>query len=180
MTARHGIPFELGLRRRLRGARRIAVIGIGDESERSDRLGAVAAKEIEAMGLPDVQVFVAGAVPEELSQAIRRAKPDHVILLSSAALGARPGTAFIVRPEGRPGSLFFLPAPLIAFMERLERAAKTRVTLVALQADVRRREEGLTPAEEAGLAHLLTTLQRILADRPGGTRGTYGKERRSK
>ena len=47
-----------GLRRRLKGACRIAVVGIGDELSPYDRFGMVAAKEIKKLHLPGMSLLL--------------------------------------------------------------------------------------------------------------------------
>ena len=65
-------PVSETLQRRVKGARRLAVVGIGDELIPADRLGMAAAREIEARHLPGVKVFFAGTVPESITGPIRR------------------------------------------------------------------------------------------------------------
>ena len=181
MTAPAAASIEADLARRLRRARRIAVLGIGDELRREDRLGMLAAREVEALRLPDVRVFLAGVVPESFTGPIRRVRPDHVLLLDAAEFGARPGTARVLHPAEVGGSRFSTHAiPLPVVIAYLEETAQADVTLIGIQPDLRATAAGLTPAEEAGLLHLVASLQRVLAGRPAVRVGTYGKDRRSK
>ena len=91
---------EINLRQRLAGARRIAVVGIGDENSAVDRLGMEAAREIELMHLPGVRIFFAGTVPESMTGSLREFHPDHVLLLDAADMSSPPGTVAVIIRKG--------------------------------------------------------------------------------
>ena len=163
MTGTEESDFEPRLRERLTGARRVAVVGIGDPLLPYDRLGMLAAEAIAALHLPGIRVFLAGTVPESMTGPIRRFRPDHVLFLDAAEMGVPPGTVAIVEPEGIHATLFSTHVlPLSVLMEFLEKDAHTRVTLIGIEPDIQARGRKPTHREEEGLQHLLTVLKRIL------------------
>jgi hydrogenase 3 maturation protease len=154
--------FEVQLEERLAGAHRVAVVGIGDLLLPFDRLGMLAAEAIEALHLPGVRVFLAGTVPESMTGPVRRFRPDHVLFLDAAEMGAPPGTVAVVEPEGIHATLFSTHVlPLSVLMEFLEKDAHTRVTLVGIEPDAPA-GKGPTPAEEEGIRRLVSVLTKIL------------------
>ncbi len=160
--------FEQRLRRRLRGAKRVAVVGIGDELAPHDRLGMLAAWEVEGLHLPNVKVFLAGTVPESVTGPIRRYKPDHVLLLDAADMGARPGTVAIVHADEVQARLLSTHAlPLSVVMEFLAEDAKTQVTLVGIQPNTAHHGEIPCSQEQAGLTRLLVSIFHILGQQLG-------------
>ena len=170
MTVRPAAMIEEELAERLKGARRLAVVGIGDELHRADRFGILAAKGIEALRLPGVRVFLAGTTPESFTAPIRRYRPDHVLLLDAADMGAEPGTVGIIAPGAVSGTRLSTHAlPLSVVIEYIERTAKARVTLVGFQPDFRTAAIGPTPAEQEGLARLVGAV-RAAAERAGTSR----------
>jgi hydrogenase 3 maturation protease len=163
--------FEQRLRRRLKGARRVAVVGIGDELAPHDRLGMLAARELDALHLPNVKVFLAGTVPEAVTGPVRRYKPDHVLLLDAADMGARPGTVALLQSDDIRASLLSTHAlPLSVVMEFLAKDAKTKVTLVGIQPNAAHHGDTPCSQEQAGLTRLLVSTFRILGQR-SGTKG---------
>jgi len=157
-----GDDLKTHLRERLAGARRVAVVGIGDRLLPRDRLGMLAAEAVADLHLPGVTVFLAGTVPESMTGPIRRARPDHVLFLDSAEMGTSPGTVAIVEPEGIHATLFSTHVlPLSVLMEFLEKDAHTRVTLIGIEPDAPA-GKGPTPREEEGLRHLLAVLKEVL------------------
>src|SRR5512133_1231854 len=92
-------PISGTLRRRIQGAKELAVVGIGDELSPPDRLGMYAAREIEQRHPPGVKVFFAGTVPESVTAPLRRYRPDHVLFIDAADMRAKPGTIAMIGAE---------------------------------------------------------------------------------
>lgn len=163
--------FEVAFARRLRGARRVAVVGIGDELKRDDRLGTLAAQAVEALRLPNVAVFLAGTVPESFSAPIRRSRADHVVLLDAADMGRKPGTLAVIN-EGRVSAvrLSTHALPLTVFMEYVRTTAKAKVTLVGIQPDLSSAAVEPTKEERAGLARAAKAVKSLLARKPSSRR----------
>lgn len=127
-------PAFPDLRRRLGGARLLAVVGIGDELSPADQLGMIAAREIDRQDIPGVRVFLAGTVPENITGPLRRYRPDHVLLLDAAEMGERPGAIARVEPGQVSAGLFSTHAlPLPVVMEYIERDIGIPVTLLGIQ-----------------------------------------------
>lgn len=166
MNPSPGKDFEDRLRTRLKGVRRLAIIGIGDEFIPADSLGMHAAREIEKIGFPAVKVFLAGTVPESVTGPIRRYRPDHVLMVDAADMSAGPGTLAIVEPGSIEANLFSTHYfPLSVVMEYLEQDEGTKVTLVGIQPDNEVHCDGLSPPERKGLRHLIDSLTDILGSR---------------
>ena len=149
-------------RKRLEGARRIAIVGIGDELSPVDRLGILAAREIEPLHLPGVRVFLAGTVPESITAPLRRFQPDHVLLLDAADMGARPGTiACIGSGSIVASSLSTHALPLSMMREFIEQDSNAQVTLIGIQPDM---TGGLSFKEKDTITGNLSGLLGILRD----------------
>ena len=139
MTPPGAGEFALALGCRLQGARRIAVVGIGDELSPLDCLGMKTAREIEEMCLPGVKVVLAGLLPESMTGPLRLFRPDVVLFLDAAEMGVRPGTIAIVEPGAIMAALFSVHVlPLSVVMEFVERDLGTEVILLGIQPDTAR------------------------------------------
>lgn len=161
------MEFEDELAKRLAGDRRLVVLGIGDELLPADRLGILAAREIQALRLKDVLVLLAGTTPESFTAPARRFRPDHVLLLDAADMGARPGTVAIIAPDRVAGARLSTHAlPLSVVMGYLEETVKAPAILVGIQPDLGVQGPTPSPAEQAGLTRIVATLQRLLGERP--------------
>lgn len=160
--------FALTLERRLEGARRIAVVGIGDELSPLDRLGMAAAREIEGMHLPGIMVELAGTMPENVTGPLRLFRPDAVLFLDAAEMGTRPGTIAIVGPGEIRAALFSVHAiPLSVVIEFVERDIGTEVLLLGIQPDTARAGE-FSPTDGEYLAGYRAALCGVLRHSSGG------------
>jgi hydrogenase 3 maturation protease len=134
--------FKADLRDKLNKSRRIAIVGIGDELSPVDRPGMYAAAKIARLHLPHVKVFPAGTVPESMTGPLREYKPDHVVFLDAAEMGALPGTISIIEPERTKASLVSSHVlPLSVVMEFIAEDTGARVTLLGIQPETSRRDD---------------------------------------
>ena len=154
--------FETVLRERLADVRHLAVVGIGDELNPHDRLGMLAARRIEALGLPGLKVFYGGTMPESVTAPVRRSRPAHILFIDAAVMGKTPGTLGIIEAcEVHADLLITHALPLPVVMEFLEKEAKAQVTLLGIQPDLSVAGELPTREEKAGLVKLTGILKEI-------------------
>ncbi|OPX64258.1 MULTISPECIES: hydrogenase maturation protease [unclassified Methanoregula] len=151
---------------RIRGAGRLAVVGIGDELSPPDSLGMTAAREIEKHRIPGVTVFFAGTVPESITGPLRRFRPDHILFLDAADSGARPGTIAVIEPEQIQATLITTHAlPLGVVMEYVGRETRAGVSLLGIQPDVTKPDRDLSCPDLMYLEQNLEVLVRVLRER---------------
>lgn len=75
------------------GQPRVAVVGIGHELRGDDAAGVVVARLLNQWGhSPSLQVIEAGAAPENCCGLLFRFRPDLVLFVDAAQMGAEPGT----------------------------------------------------------------------------------------
>ena len=151
---------------RIKKARRLAIVGIGDELIPHDRPGMYAARELEQQQIHGVKVFFAGTVPESITGPLRRYQPGHVLFLDAADFGARPGTLVVIEPEQVQASLISTHGlPLSVVMDYIEQEISTGVTLLGIQPDLTGTDNGLSDEDLAYLDQNLQSLSQILRDR---------------
>jgi hydrogenase 3 maturation protease len=130
--------LKTNLRKRLEGAKRIAVLGIG-----SDLMGDDVAGVLIANGLADTipedgcvpcKVVIGGAAPEGVVGEIRKFNPSHVIMIDAANLAAPPGHAELIELE-RIGGVSFsthrLPTRILA--DYLIKATSCQIIVIGIQ-----------------------------------------------
>lgn len=108
------------LKNRLRGAKRVAVLGIGSEERQDDAAGMVAAETLakKIKNNKRVKIFLGQTAPENLSGEINRFRPSHLIIIDTIEINERPGTVLVLRPEdigrGVSFSTHKMPAGVLA------------------------------------------------------------------
>ena len=159
-------PLSQTLQPRIINAKKLAIVGIGDELIPPDRLGMFAAREIDRQQIPCVRVFLAGTVPESITGPLRRYQPDHVLFLDAADMGARPGTIAVIEPEQIHASLVTTHVlPLSVVMDYVEQEIVAGVTLLGIQPDLTSADKDLSDGDLAYRIRNLLLLLQILRDR---------------
>jgi hydrogenase 3 maturation protease len=156
------------LQRRIKNTRRLAIVGIGDECTLPDRLGMWAARKIEMQHFSGVEVFLAGTVPESITGPLRRFRPDHVLFLDAADMGAQPGTIAVIEPERVQATLISTHVlPLTVVMDYVERETGAGVTLLGIQPNLTGADRDLSDQDLAYLDRNLQLLSQVIRDRQG-------------
>ena len=151
---------------RIKSARRVAIVGIGDELIFPDRLGMYAAREMGEQNLHGVSIFLAGTVPESITGPLRRYGPGHVLFLDAADMGARPGTIAAIGQERIPASQISTHVrPLSVVMDYIEKETGAGVTLLGIQPDLTGTDKDLSEEDLAYLDRNLQVLSQILRNR---------------
>ncbi|MDD5019164.1 MAG: hydrogenase 3 maturation endopeptidase HyCI [Candidatus Omnitrophica bacterium] len=132
-------PIKKHLKEKLRGAQRIAVLGIGSELSGDDAVGVLVAKELRRKPRPKrrgiiLRSFAGGAAPENLTGQIRRFKPTHLIMIDAADLGMAAGSMALLdieKIEGVSFSTHRLPTRILA--DYLVRCIGCQIIVIGIQ-----------------------------------------------
>jgi len=126
----------------LADARRVAVLGVGSPLHGDDAAGLLAAQRLQerlktrpAAATVQVEVFLGESAPENLTGAIRRFAPTHLVILDAADLGKAPGTIRIIDPQAPTAnaSMSTHSLPLGVLAGYLERSVGCRSVIVGVQ-----------------------------------------------
>ena len=119
----------------LKGARRVAVVGVGSELRGDDAAGIEVVRRLRRqLKSPNLLLVEGGVAPESFTSRIRRFKPSHVLLIDATDFGARPGDVILAEPEaikGRSISTNTMPLSLLASYLREQTGAK--ILLLGIQ-----------------------------------------------
>ncbi len=145
----------------------VVVMGIGSPDRADDGAGLrVAELLVEALpvgALPGgrrVTILMAEDVPESFLGQAAEARPDVVLLLDAAGMGAAPGSVALLEPEDLPGGAAFTHrTPLSLLAKFLRRETGADVFLLAIQPRSLEWGDPMSSEVEAAAQHL----SRILA-----------------
>jgi len=136
----------------LRGAQRIAVVGVGQTCRSDDAVGILVVEELyrrlsgsEMLPLilcdtifdsstGSVKLFQGFETPESLTGSLRRFCPTHVLFVDAAELDREPGTIEVVPVEDIKGEIISThDLPLSVLGEYLEKDMSAKVKLLGIQ-----------------------------------------------
>ena len=127
------------LKQKLNNAQRVAILGIGSELRGDDIVGLLAAQQIDKNTKgksvkPQVQVFIGETAPENLTGAIKKFQPTHLIIIDAAELNKEPGHIEIMEPETIGGTSFCTHSlPLKIIIGYLLESFKFQAILIGIQ-----------------------------------------------
>ena len=85
--------LEIQLKEWLDGAKKIAIIGIGNEFKKDDFVGSFIARKLKNVAFSKrVLILDCGTVPESYTDKIIEFNPSHILVIDAAHLGMRPST----------------------------------------------------------------------------------------
>jgi len=119
----------------LRGARRVAIVGIGSDLRADDAAGVEVVRRLRRhLTSPNVLLIDAGVAPENFTAKIKKFEPSHVLMIDATDLGLEPGTTSIVDLNTITGpSIFSHRLPLSIFADYLCAQVKTKIILLGIQ-----------------------------------------------
>jgi hydrogenase 3 maturation protease len=132
------LNLKTDLKNRLRGASRIAILGIGSLLRADDAAGTLVAQKL-AQHLKKAKtrsrkVFLGESAPENLTGEIKRFKPAHLIIIDALDCGGLPGTVSLINAEQAAGESFSTHRlPLKVFCAYLTKSLDCRITIIGIQ-----------------------------------------------
>lgn len=89
------LTATLTFQNKLKGASRIAILGVGSELRSDDLAGILVAQKIKEIikdkDKDKFKVFIGGTAPENLTGDIKKFNPSHIIIIDSADFKKEPG-----------------------------------------------------------------------------------------
>ena len=130
--------LKAALKNKLKGAERIAVLGVGSELRGDDAAGLLIAEQLKCLseGIKGraLKVLIGGTAPENLTSEIKRFKPDCLIIIDSAEMGKPAGQINLLEP-GQIGGISFSThsLPLKVMVDYLKTEIEARVVVIGIQ-----------------------------------------------
>jgi hydrogenase 3 maturation protease len=116
----------------LKGAKRVVVVGVGNEMRGDDGAGVALARKLKK--IKKLTAIEGGVAPENITIKIKRLKPSHLIFVDAADFGGKPGEVIVADPSaiiGKTVSTHTLPLSLMA--EYLKHETGARILVLGIQ-----------------------------------------------
>ena len=128
------------LAHRLKGAKRVAVLGVGSELRGDDIAGILVLESLKKnkkayrRGVK-LETFEGSTAPENVTGEIRTFKPTHIIIVDSADIGEKPGSVLLLRADevGRGISFSTHKIPPKILIDYFAHTMKSEIVIIGIQ-----------------------------------------------
>ncbi|MBI5000710.1 MAG: hydrogenase maturation protease [Euryarchaeota archaeon] len=128
----------------MKGARRIAVLAMGNELRGDDAVALEVAKRLKMREGAALKIFEAHTVPEAFVGPVCSAAPSHVLIIDAAELGGKPGDWRVLEKDEIDDALVSTHhMPATAMAGEIERRCGAKVTFIGIQPKSREVAVGL-------------------------------------
>jgi len=136
--------LKTAIRRKLKDARRVAVLAIGSSLRGDDAAGLEAAGQLRRVrtgergktARPALRIFLGETAPENLTGEIKKFRPTHLVILDAAdAARKRPGSITLVQHERLRGgsSISTHNMPVNVLVQYLQKSVPCEVLILGIQ-----------------------------------------------
>lgn len=149
--------IEKELRKWLKDAKRVVIIGIGNPIRIDDFVGVKIVQNLRGKVSDKVMLIEAETVPENYMHEIIGFQPTHILLIDAAMQGLKPGETRLAKTNELKSSPVFSThmLPLRLFCEQLSETVKTKICFLLIEPKATDFGEGLT-SEIDNLAQRVT------------------------
>jgi hydrogenase 3 maturation protease len=156
--------IEEELRDFINGAKKIAILGIGNELRTDDGLGLFI---VDNINLEDISLLIenVGSVPEAFARPLAEFGAERIILVDAADMQKPPGHVELVPKNRITGiALSTHSMPLSFLMMYLEQETGGRTILLGIQPKSIQFGEGMTPEIQDVAEKVIRTLQDLITE----------------
>jgi hydrogenase 3 maturation protease len=122
------------LNKNLKGAKKIAVLGVGSSLRSDDAAGLLVAEELKKIRNPKLKVFFGSTAPENLTGEIIKYGPTHIIIVDSVDMDQKPGSILLVNPQEVDGISFYSHMlPIKMTIDYLLESLKCEIIIIGIQ-----------------------------------------------
>jgi len=128
------------LQKNLKGAGRIAILGIGSSLRGDDVAGLLVIDRLRAARRtakkrPPLKLFSCETTPENFTGEIKRFKPTHIVIVDAVDMGKGAGSVRIIGPEKESTNASFSThgLPIKIFIDYLCRSFSCRIITIGIQ-----------------------------------------------
>ena len=124
---------------RLKGAHRVAVLGVGSELRGDDIAGLLVIQALQRSKKANksikLKTFEGSTAPENITGEIRAFKPTHLIIVDTADIGEKPGAVLLLRADevGRGISFSTHKIPPKILIDYFAHSLKCEIIIIGIQ-----------------------------------------------
>ncbi len=144
------LSLKRELKIRLKGAKRVAILGIGSQLRSDDAAGIVIARKLQVyikkMKIKALKVFLGETAPENLTGEIKKFDPTHLIIIDAIDFQKKAGAISIVDTRREKGVSFSTHRmPLKIMKDYLYKSIACDMIIIGIQPESMEFCGGLSP-----------------------------------
>jgi len=153
------------LKKKLKDAKKIAVLGIGSELRGDDVAGLLVAEELKKNKNLKLKVFFGSTAPENLTGEIIKYKPTHIVIVDSTDMGQKAGSIMLISPEEVGGISFsshMLPVKMM--VDYLLESLKCEIIIIGIQPKILMFGETISKEVKKSTKQISDAIRQILQE----------------
>jgi len=147
----------------LKDAKRVVVIGMGNELRADDAVGIRVVRLLKPCTNSRITVFEGGMTPEAFIPSTCARTPTHLLIIDAAELGEKPGTWRLLSKDELESGLFtthMIPATEVA--KEIQRRCGSNIAFIGIQPKIRDVALSLSREVEHGANEVVTAIRCIM------------------
>jgi len=153
------------LNKNLKGAKKIAILGVGSSLRSDDAAGLLVAEELKKIRNPKLKVFFGSTAPENLTGEIIKYEPSHIIIIDSVDMDQKPGSILLVNPQEVDGISFYSHMlPIKMTIDYLLESIKCEIIIIGIQPKSLEFGEAVSEEIKKSIKQITDVLRQILQE----------------
>lgn len=158
------------LKKKLKDAKKICILGIGNRSRGDDGVGPIVISALspllKRLGIKKILLIDCGEVPENYTGVIRRFNPTHTIIIDSCLKEKRPGSIFILKKEKILENGLSTHRMSIGMLVRfIEETIGSRVFIIGVEPKSLSLGQGLSKPVQRAMEVIIKEMTRLINNR---------------
>jgi hydrogenase 3 maturation protease len=153
------------LKKKLKDAKKIAVLGIGSELRADDAAGLLVAEELKKIKNLKLKVFLGSTAPENFTGEIIKFKPTHILIVDSVDADQKPGFILLINPDEVGGVSFsthMLPVKMM--VDYLLASLECEIIIIGIQPKILSFGETVSKEVKKSTRQVSDIIQQILQE----------------
>ncbi|MEM2878572.1 MAG: hydrogenase 3 maturation endopeptidase HyCI [Candidatus Hadarchaeales archaeon] len=148
----------------VRGASRLAIVGVGSDIRGDDGAGVAVLRELrKKLGSGRALLVEGGVSPESVTGKLRKFSPSHVVLIDAADFGGVAGEIRVIEPDAISGVSVSTHAMSLSILsEYIVRELGSKVILIGIQPSHAGFKRRMSAEVSRSVSELATAVSRII------------------
>ena len=157
------VNLKTQLKKKLKDAKKIAVLGIGSELRADDVAGLLVAEGLKRIKNLKLKIFLGSTAPENFTGEIIKFKPTHIIIVDSIDIDQKPGTILLIDTNEVDGVSFSThKMPIKMMADYLFASLECEIIIIGIQSKTLLFGEAVSEEVKKAVKNIIEIIREIL------------------